>query len=211
MLHKVLPAVTLSFCVAVGITMKPVANLSPKKLRVQAWSSVQLQCVLVNGRVEDFDVQWIVRNRRLQPIQRFLSSVDPKYNSYILSISKVQQKDGGKYHCEIQARNQTISTAEMDIKVQEAGSPDLVPAILGCMLGFLLLLIIAVIILFYVKRWVCFTNTSTHNRATDEEANATVDATVYGEQTLKFYGNSQMMIKSIMLNCSSDKALTVHQ
>ncbi|XP_072371404.1 junctional adhesion molecule C-like [Scyliorhinus torazame] len=123
MMCKMLLALALSLCVALGIAENPVIILSPKTIIVPQGGSVQLQCALVNGSVDNTNVQWKKYNQDLGISEKFQSSTDPKYNSYILTIRNVQKNDAGNYNCEITTKSQTIRGNTIQIDVRGANVP----------------------------------------------------------------------------------------
>ncbi|XP_072371430.1 junctional adhesion molecule C-like [Scyliorhinus torazame] len=123
MMCKMLLALALSLCVALGIAEDPVIILSPNVIIVHQGGSVQLQCALVNGSVDNTNVQWKKYNQDLGISEKFQSSTDPKYNSYILTIRNVQKNDAGNYNCEITTKSQTIRGNTIQIDVRGANVP----------------------------------------------------------------------------------------
>ncbi|XP_067881676.1 uncharacterized protein [Heterodontus francisci] len=164
-----------------NVIIVPVLIQSPILERVTEGHTVRLQCTMWNAAVRDTDVHWyrelpgqnmewilthdIMNSTRRSPgfTDRFQSSRDTSNNSFILTIKHVQPNDTAVYYCKVWG---DISGNGTQIIVTKAWTPDLFPIILGSLLGFLLLLVITVIILLYVKQWLCCTNTSTQNRLT---------------------------------------------
>ncbi|XP_059504827.1 uncharacterized protein LOC125455034 isoform X2 [Stegostoma tigrinum] len=113
--------------------------------------------------------QWVVTHRANGIVEvnkhfqgHFNSTSDIASRVATLIVTNIQPEDATVYYCKVWGDVYGNGT---QINIIGDESLNLFPIILGCVLAVLLLLVIAVIIVLYVKRWACFTTTSKPNRS----------------------------------------------